>query len=229
MSDADIIAQYCRDKLDLASPNEPEEASYASLPLCIIDTVFSIGARYASTELTVNRFCECVHIPRFAKSCNAAQDQYSVQDFLDLYSRLGVQSMAEQVFRNRGRTSTRNGILKAEAVLRFCQVLNEFNVNTLQDAFKIVGKEQFEARIKTIPGHNSGISTRYLYILLGSQDYVKPDRMVMRFVESATGKHYSVDECQQVLVQVCQLLVSEYSRLTPSRLDHLIWAYQRNV
>lgn len=229
MSDTEIIAQYCRDKLDLARPDPQEELSYASLPLCIIDTVFSIGARYASTELAVKRFCEYEHIPRLAESCNEAEEQYSVQAILALYARLGVRVIAEQVFHNRQRTSTRSGILKSEAVLRFCQVLHEFSVNTLQDAHKIIENELFETRIKTIPGHNSGISTRYLYILLDSQDYVKPDRMVMRFIESATGKHYSVEECQHVLMQVCQLLVPEYPRLTPSRLDHLIWAFQRNV
>ena len=230
MSEAEVVSQYCRHKLDLGGSVKPEEPNYASLPLCIVDTVYSIGALYSSTDRTVKQFCEYAHIPRLTeKSCSDAENQYSVRDMLDLYRCLGVQNMAERVFQNCQRTSSRNGILKAEAVLRFCQVLDELGASTLRDSSKIIGNDLFEARIKVISGHNSGISTRYLYILLGSQDYVKPDRMVMRFLESATGKHYSADECQRVLVQVSQLLVTEYPGLTPSRLDHLIWVYQRNV
>jgi hypothetical protein len=229
MSDVDAIARYCQDKLDFNSHDSLEELSYASLPLCVIDTVYSIGARYTSTELTVKRYCDYEHIPRLAESGNVDKEQYSIQNVLGLYARLGVQYMAERVFQNRQRTSTRGGILKCEAVLRFCQVLNDFGVSTLQHAHKIIGNELFETKIKMIPGHNSGISTRYLYILLGSKDYVKPDRMVMRFMESATGKRCSVDECQQVLAQASRVLATEYPGLTPSRLDHLIWVYQRNV
>ncbi|MHB1356092.1 MAG: hypothetical protein ACYCZF_08980 [Anaerolineae bacterium] len=229
MDDSELIARFCRVKLDFNSHDPLEELNYASLPLCVIDTVYSIGARYASTELTVKRFCEFAQIPRLAEDIDEREGQYSIQDILGLYTRLGAQDMAERVFQNRQRTSTRNGILKAEAVQRFCLVLNEFRVNTLHDAHKIIGNELFETRIKTIPGHSSGISLRYFYILLGSQDYVKPDRMVMRFIESATDKRYSVDECQRVLVQVSRLLAVEYPGLTPSKLDHLIWVYQRNI
>lgn len=55
--DIHAIIEYCKDKLDftvLASDSQ----SYQHLPACVIDTVFSIGARYTSTSNTVMRFCK---------------------------------------------------------------------------------------------------------------------------------------------------------------------------
>ena len=55
---AEITAEYCREKLDLDSVELGCEYRYPNLPLCIIDTVFSIGVSYVSTSNTVNRFCK---------------------------------------------------------------------------------------------------------------------------------------------------------------------------
>jgi len=41
---------FCKQTLDLVSV-KPNMEVYASLPLCVIDAVFSIGVRYASTEI----------------------------------------------------------------------------------------------------------------------------------------------------------------------------------
>jgi hypothetical protein len=46
--DAKAIADYCRLKLDLANAHLSDEYRYRSLPLCVINAVFSINARYAS-------------------------------------------------------------------------------------------------------------------------------------------------------------------------------------
>ncbi len=55
----DTITAYCRTKLDLTQAILTDQAySYYSLPLCVIDAVFSIGVRYSSTEATVRRFCD---------------------------------------------------------------------------------------------------------------------------------------------------------------------------
>lgn len=109
-----------------------------------------------------------------------------------MYAELGVNGMAKQVYQNRQRTSTRNGILKAEAILRFAQITHEYGVEYLQDVEKILGNAEFEAEITHIPGQRSGISLRYFYMLAGSEDFIKPDRMINRFVCEATGKHFGI-------------------------------------
>ena len=135
--------------------------------------------------------------------------------------------MTERVYQNRQRTSTRMGILKTEAVLRFSKVLSRFGVEYLQDVQKVIGNLGFEAEIKKIPGQRSGISLRYFYMLVGEKNYIKPDRMITRFVEQVTGKSYSAEEITRLFIGACDLLVKDYPNLTPRMLDNLIWNYQR--
>ena len=57
--DLDNLVKYIRQTLeDLGTPLTDAAYEYASLPQCVIDAVFSIGARYESTENVVKRFCE---------------------------------------------------------------------------------------------------------------------------------------------------------------------------
>jgi hypothetical protein len=49
------IAEYARKVLPLSSAKLSEEYFYQSLPLCIIDAVFSIGVKYDSTREVVIR------------------------------------------------------------------------------------------------------------------------------------------------------------------------------
>jgi hypothetical protein len=69
--------------------------------------------------------------------------------------------MADEVFQNRQRTSTRNGILKADAVFRVSNLLHHHQVEYLQDVHQILGEPRFEAAFQAIPGQTSGISLRY--------------------------------------------------------------------
>ena len=55
--DLTALVQYSKEILDFSDIELGEEYGYASLPLCVIDAVFSIGVRYTSTENTVARFC----------------------------------------------------------------------------------------------------------------------------------------------------------------------------
>ena len=52
------LTAYCRTQLDFTNLQLDQAYFYQSLPLCVIDAVYSIGVRYSSTEYTVQRFCE---------------------------------------------------------------------------------------------------------------------------------------------------------------------------
>ena len=43
-----------------------EKYSYASLPLCVIDSVFSIGVRYEGVRNVIERYCRRVRLPEQA-------------------------------------------------------------------------------------------------------------------------------------------------------------------
>ncbi len=227
----DAIIAFCRAHLDLAQAVLTDQAYYYySLPLCVIDAVFSIGVRYSSTEATVLRFCEYfgLQLSRGAQ-VPAREEQLSVGEFLRINREYGAERMAVEIYRNRQRTSTRGGILKVKAAALFAQVLADHGVDHFQDVRKIQGNLEFEAAIKEIPGQRSRVSLRYFYMLAGDTNFIKPDRMIKRFLYSATGEQLSDDECQRALAEACAVLAKDYPNLTPRSLDHLIWEYQRTV
>ncbi len=227
-SDVIKLAEYCEANLDISSVELGDEYGYPSVPLCVIDAVFSIGANYVATQNTVRRFREFFSIPEKSEIYPPdTADQLSISEFIKIYDEYGIEGMTDRVYQNRQRTSTRMGILKTEAVLRFSKVLSRFGVEYLLDVQKVIGNLGFEAEIKKIPGQRSGISLRYFYMLIGEKNYIKPDRMITRFVEQVTGKSYSAEEITRLLIGACDLLVTDYPNLTPRMLDNLIWNYQR--
>ena len=167
----DAITAYCRAHLDLAQAVLTDNAYYYySLPLCVIDAVFSIGVRYSSTEATVLRFCESFKLPLSrGVEIPPREEQLSIQKFVEINLEYGTERMAADIYRNRQRTSTRGGILKAEAAALFAQVLANHGVNHFQDLNKVQGNSEFEAAIKEISGQHSGISMRYFYMLAGDE------------------------------------------------------------
>ena len=52
------LTAYYRTLLKFVDLQLDQAYFYQSLPLCVIDAVYSIGVRYSSTEATVQRFCE---------------------------------------------------------------------------------------------------------------------------------------------------------------------------
>lgn len=140
-----------------------------------------------------------------------------------------IKELTENIYQNRQRTSTRNGILKSEAVILFLEILQKFKIDKLSDIDKIITNEQFEIEIKKIPGQNSGISLTYFFMLAGSDELIKPDRMIVRFLENISGEKVSLNDCQFILVEVANRLKKDGFNITPKKLDNLIWNYQRDL
>jgi hypothetical protein len=221
------IVNFCQAHLDLAHVNLDDAYFYQSLPLCVIDAVFSIGVRYTSTENTVRRYCEYFGLNEYSKQRVLITEQLSISDFIRVYEKYTLEDITSRIYQNHQRTSAVNGILKSAAALDFARVLHQFQVEYFQDIPKVLGNKDFEAKIAEIPGQRSGISTRYFYMLAGSDDYIKPDRMIARFIWSAIQRSLSVEESHEAIVGAEKILEKEYTRLTPRALDYQIWLYQR--
>jgi hypothetical protein len=229
-SEADIsaVASYAKRVLPLQSAILSEEYFYQSLPLCVLDAVFSIGVKYESTRQVVIRYSEHTAQRRIRSSTELLQrsEQESVSSFCSRPEQSNPELMAARIYRNRQRTSAQSGILKAEAALRFAQALRTFGVEHFQDVDKVADNSDFEAEILKIPGQRSGISLNYFWMLAGSGDFIKSDRMVIRFLETALAPGSSV-EALTLLRGASRLLSVEYPGMTPRLLDHEIWKYQR--
>lgn len=219
-NDVENLANYCKSKLDLNDMHLGDEYGYPNLLLCIIDCIFSIGVTYTSTQNTVNRFS------LYITSTFSTDTDMSISGLCKLYSDNSTEFMAQKIYQNSQRTSSRNGILKAEAVLRVAEILKSLGVEYLIDRDKFIGKAEFEVAFKQIPGQRSGVSLSYFYMLLGSENYVKSDRMMIRFLSNALNRTVQMEDCQALVVETCKSLTSEFPDLKPRTLDHLIWQFQ---
>jgi hypothetical protein len=222
--------KYCLENLDLGQPDQCERY-YSSVALCAFDALYSINTKYEAVEKALARFCEHFDLEsRYSKKGRIPpiEAQISVSEIYARIRDLRPERLAEDIFINRQRTSPTNGILKADACLRFSKVLVAFRVEYYQDVSNACGNVDFEKSVKGIPGQRSGVSLKYFYMLTGSKNEIKPDRMVLSFITDGTGRNLSCDEAL-VLVRttVDALKVKGYDHLNARYLDNLIWNYQR--
>lgn len=209
-----------------------DEYYYQSLPLCVLDAVFSMGVRYESTRNVVKRFCLHAKVQRIRSSRNQipqASDQFGISDYLKHYGNTSPEKLASDVFQNVQRTSTQNGILKAEAAGHFMKELAERKVEYLQDLPKLYLDLTFEKAIKTIPGQKSGISLQYFFMLAGDNNLIKPDRMILRFLERTfPNRKFNVQQATSALQDICKCMKMKWGiDITPRELDHWIWRHER--
>jgi hypothetical protein len=227
------IAKYCEVHLNLQDAELSEEYYYRSLPFCLIDAVYSLAAKYSSTRNAVIHFCNVEGLQRLRPKGSPypnISEQYSVRHFEELLSRYSDYGrIAAELFDNRQRTSTRNGILKAEAVHRFARVLLRHHVNYFQDIPTVIRSEQFESDICSIPGQTYGTSLTYFFMLSGEENMIKPDRMVLRFLRRIIGNQVNQQNPHAWLSQTLQILNETYPTLTLRQLDHEIWKYEKSM
>ncbi len=226
-----LFAKYCIEKLDLNNTKLGNEYYYNSLPLCIIDTVFSIGIKYVATQNVVKRFCEYFGIKEFrdyGSSYANRNEQYSINEFIEIYNDNDMQFITEVIFKNKCRTSPSNGILKSEAVLKYAQVLQKYKINHFQDINLVLPNIKFEKEIKKIKGQ-SGVSLPYFLMLTGDENFIKPDRMIKRFANKAITEKLSIKNLEKLIKDAFRILEIDFPELTLRSLDHEIWKYQKNA
>jgi hypothetical protein len=150
----------------------------------------------------------------------ADPEKDSADDLVSVFDGVGgVEGFINRIAENRQRTSTVSGILKADAVLLAAQGIQKLGLATPADVVR--SQDAVEAFWLTIKGQGSGISFGYFMMLLG-QDGIKPDRMIVRFLEKALSRKVLPDEARELLAEVARKL-----NLSQIQLDHAIWNYQR--
>lgn len=232
-ADLETVAASCLCHLPITTGRLGDEYHYQSLPLCIVDAVFSIGVRYESVRAVVDRYCDFAGARKYRSSSSGGfpppEHQESVTRFCQRFEETGLERMTAEVFRNKQRTSTTGGILKTAAVLQFASVLRTHGVEYLQDVGTALASERVADELRDIPGQRSGISLRYFFMLAGSDELIKPDRMVLRFLERSLRRPVSVDEATPLLAGAVTLLRRTNPVLTPRLLDYLVWDFQRTA
>lgn len=201
---------------------------WSSLSACVLDAVWSIGARYDAVVVPfVHRVLEPGALGPLL-STDPETDVYPLPRFVTSFPDEKALIAAS---RNRQRTSTRNGVTKAQAALSCAHILVTNGVHELRDVRRMAADPAIHARVdralSRVPGEGlHGIRRGYFWLLCGDEERVKPDRMVMRWLAS----HGIVDPsaARQLLVDVAARLSARADApVTPRAVDHAIWLAAR--
>ncbi len=220
------LKSHLEENFDLQDVQIPNEYRYTCLPLCLLDAIYSIGASYKSTKNTVERYAKY-----FGVTCYRETEDYLPEDkqhtIDELICNIGsndadYENFAENIVKNKQRTSSQNGILKAEAVLQCAKVLQEAGIQRMQD-FDEKWTPDLDEKFKKVKGQGSGISLSYFKMLCGNENELKPDRHVLRFLEKVLGHKVDKEEATVLIKGVAKELQKDCPNLTVRKLDYVIW------
>lgn len=235
----------------------PKEYNYPCLPLCLIDAVWSIGAQYRAVQNVIDRYWRYLASSNMkgvsssdswedAERC-VLDNRHTIEDLIELFESLPnatnspshiskeeaeANAFADKVARNRQRTSTTSGILKAQAVLECAKVLKRFGITKIDDFKKSVKNpeklSEIEKEFAGVPGQGSGISFRYLGMLCGS-DTIKPDRHILAFLKDTLDREIKKEEASDIFQQARKELEAEGVDISLREMDYLVWNSRANA
>ncbi len=209
----------------------PNEYRYAHLSLALIDAIYSIGVHYEGTHDTVLRYARHQALSPYHESFSTrppTEQQEPLSHLLQQYDMWGLEHMASTVYQNRQRTSSRSGILKAEAIRRAAELLDRHQTHYFQDIPRLIQDQTFETEFIKIPGQGSGIALSYFWMLTGSDHMIKPDRHIVNFLARILGlSTVSTPDAISLLQDVALILQADYPLLTARALDYAIWDAER--
>lgn len=200
---------------------EMNDYGYESLVFCVIDSVYSISAKYASTKAVVLRFADYLG--------KSIKEQYQISEFVNDFGMTNVNELASDIFKNRQRTSTVNGILKADAVVQFIKVLYTHGIETNYDLLNYTDKDRLMCDIKKIKGQGSGLTFEYLLMLAGDTNTFKPDRHIINFFTNYFHiKDISNENLEKIFREQLEIVKITYPNINVRTLDGVIWLYMSN-
>jgi hypothetical protein len=127
-----VMIEYISKNIDLLNLKLSREFYYNSIVFCVTDAIYSINANYESTKNTVIRYCKKNGLNRYWEYGFlpiGIEDEHTERDFRELVQGKSYQYFADSVFEKKQRTSSRSGILKAQAICEFADILHGNNIN----------------------------------------------------------------------------------------------------
>lgn len=204
----------------------PRRRRWTSLSYCLVDAVWSIGANYDTVVVpVVRRVAARLQDPEPVVELPAPMppDPAPISKFLEVFPEPATLLPVT----NRQRTSTRRGVTKAQAAVQHAQIFHRAGIENLEQAAGLLADDEafaaLDETLKQIAGEGgAGIRRGYLWMLIGDDYRVKPDRMVLRWLK----RHGVVTDpagAAQLLLDVAAQLATTGSKVTPWMIDHAIW------
>ncbi|SUE28950.1 Uncharacterised protein [Nocardia farcinica] len=211
----------------------PRQRRWISLSLCVIDAVWSIAARYHQLVVpTVEKVGATFGLDELTTPATATlpPDPIPLPTLLSRFP----DEQALRAVTTSNRTSTRGGIYKADAALRYARILTGHGIDTLTHAQQLLGDPDRLAAVEHglhgVPGDGAhAVRRNYLWMLVGADDLIKPDRMILRWfhhhnapADPATATTL-IGQITDRLNHRNQNSAATPRRYTPWEVDHAIW------
>ncbi|MEW2287092.1 hypothetical protein [Streptomyces sp. NPDC047841] len=211
---------------------KPRGRRWAHASLCVLDAVFSINAHYERhTVPTCHRYAGWAGIsdPLSGSAQLPVRDEQPLQSFVTHIQTHGEAAFSSEILQNKQRTrANRDAPLKVAAARQYAEILVSHGITTLAEANASLADwdtlKAVERDLAGVTGHGSGARLAYLWMLLGDDSRIKPDRMVLRWLQTVLQHTVTTAQAIELITEAAARL-----RCTPWELDHAIWESQRKV
>ena len=206
------FVDFCEKNLDLT---QSMTYNYKSLPICLIDCVYSLRTKYYSVTIPiVQRYAD-----RYLNG-EINSDKDTISMFLQNMDEIGHQTFADNIVKNHQKLG--GYIPKEEVCYKLAQYLRYLHIETLEDFQHFESPELLEIVIKAVKGLGDA-GTNYLFMLAGDTDRCKPDVHIHHCIKDACGCDISNEECQTLFTDAVAIMREKYPGLTVRMLDGIIW------
>lgn len=218
---AQKFADFCvgNQRIDLT---QTENYNYPSLPICLIDCVYSLRAKYVVvTSPIVERYKE------FVKQQGLDLENDTISKFLEnIECTGGIQKFGHEILKSQSKLGGSAKIPKEQVVYKIAEYLRTLKVETMQDFQNFENQELLSVVLFGVRGFKTA-GVNYLFMLCGDSDRCKPDTHVHHAIKDACNQDVSDEECQEVFADAVTILRKNYPTLTVRQLDGIIWSAYR--
>lgn len=205
---------YCDEVMDFNVPGLGNH--YNSLPLCIMDDVYSLRANYNTVIKLIGNYSEAfLNGDRYVAG-------HTLKEFVNNIDKVG--DFYEFTRKYIGFFNKSCGRLKIELCYELAKKLIDIGVNTLEDFQNYKNKFVLECTIRSVKGL-ADAAVQYLFMLIGDTSQVKVDTHVMKSVRDSLGRVLSISETQTLYALAVEMMQDKHPGLTVSRLDNIVWTY----
>lgn len=211
------FVEYCKknysEELGVA---DERSYCYKSLPICIVDCVYSLRARYNSVTVPI--------VERYANAFlggnkTSTNDEDNLTSFIKNLTTPNLESFADNIAKNH---QILGHVPKEKVCLDIAEALRNLGIETFEDFQNYPSKEKLADTIKSVKGMgNAGVN--YLFMLTGDDNKSKPDVHIHHCIAEACGKDVSDKECQEIIEEASGILRQDFPNLTVRKLDGVIW------
>jgi len=202
---------------------DPNYSTWKSGVFAVVDCVFSAQAKY-----------ETMVLPMLQERLSARPGMADTKALTFSHFMADVDLFAPDRWDGYGRAVLTRQVLarrrKVEVCYDIAQYFVERGFETSKDLRKLGDEQLTELVLGPLQSAIRGLGpalSRYLLILLGIEDQIKPDTMILRFFDSLSDWSPRMGEAADIaVIESVIRKAAKAHGTTPARLDNAIWRHE---